>query len=228
MTEDHRLKSKTMVSAILTQQLNDEEILTRMKSGESALYEILIRRYNPLLYKIGRSYGFYHEDTQDLMQEAYITAYQHLNEFEGKSQWSTWLARIMINKCLYKLKINKRMKLTTLGDEGTVSIDKSILSLELGKVMEKAIESLPENYRMVFLLREVQGLSVIQTAEILNITPVNVKVRLNRAKSQLQTKLEKWYNGADIYEFNLVYCTQVVEAVLREIDKGCEADKTQS
>jgi len=87
---------------------------------------------------------------------------------------------------------------------------------------------LPENYRMVFLLREVQGLSVIQTAEILNITPVNVKVRLNRAKSQLQTKLEKWYNGADIYEFNLIYCNQVVEAVFREIDKGCEDDKRQS
>jgi len=217
-----------MVSAILSQQLNDEEILARIKAGESALYEILIRRYNALLYKIGRSYGFYHEDTQDLMQEAYITAYQHIQEFEGKSQWSTWLARIMINKCLYKLKINKRMKLTTLGDEGTVSIDKSILSLELGKVMEKAIEALPENYRMVFLLREVQGLSVIQTAEILNITPVNVKVRLNRAKSQLQTKLEKWYNGADIYEFNLIYCNQVVEAVFREIDKGCEDDKRQS
>ena len=217
-----------MVSAILSQQLNDEEILTRMKSGETALYEILIRRYNALLYKIGRSYGFYHEDTQDLMQEAYITAYQHLQEFEGKSQWSTWLARIMINKCLYKLKINKRMKLTTLGDEGTVSIDKSILSLELGKVMEKAIEALPENYRMVFLLREVQGLSVIQTAEILNITPVNVKVRLNRAKSQLQTKLEKWYNGADIYEFNLIYCNQIVERVFEEIEKGCEGDKIMS
>ena len=207
-----------MVSAILTQQLNDEEILARMSAGETALYEILIRRYNPLLYKIGRSYGFFHEDTQDLMQDAYITAYQHLNEFEGKSQWSTWLARIMINKCLYKLKINKRMKITTLGDEGTVSIDKTILSLELGKVMEKAIEGLPENYRMVFILREVQGLSVMQTAEILNITPVNVKVRLNRAKSQLQNKLDKWYNGADIYEFNLVYCNQVVNAVFKEIE----------
>jgi len=207
-----------MVSAILTQQLNDEEILARMSAGETALYEILIRRYNPLLYKIGRSYGFFHEDTQDLMQDAYITAYQHLNEFEGKSQWSTWLARIMINKCLYKLKINKRMKITTLGDEGTVSIDKTILSLELGKVMEKAIEGLPENYRMVFILREVQGLSVMQTAETLNITQVNVKVRLNRAKSQLQNKLDKWYNGADIYEFNLVYCNQVVNAVFKEIE----------
>jgi len=207
-----------MVSAILTQQLNDEEILTRMIAGETALYEILIRRYNPLLYKIGRSYGFLHEDTQDLMQDAYITAYQHIQEFQGKSQWSTWLARIMINKCLHKLKTNKRMKITSLGDEGTVSVDKSLLSLELGKVMEKAIEGLPENYRMVFLLREVHGLSVIQTSEILNITPVNVKVRLNRAKSQLQNKLEKWYNGADIYEFNLIYCSQVVARVLQQLE----------
>src|SRR4030095_10948744 len=217
-----------MVSAILTQQLNDEEILARMSAGETALYEILIRRYNPLLYKIGRSYGFIHEDTQDLMQEAFITAYQHLHEFQGKSQWSTWLARIMINKCLYKLKINKRMKITTLGDEGTVSIDKTILSLELGKVMEKAIEGLPENYRMVFILREVQGLSVMQTAEILNITPVNVKVRLNRAKSQLQNKLEKWYNGADIYEFNLIYCNQIVDRVFQEIERGSDSEKTMS
>ena len=208
-----------MTSTILTQQLNDEEILDRMVAGETALYEILIRRYNPLLYKIGRSHGFLHEDTQDLMQDTYITAYQHLHEFQRRSQWSTWLARIMINKCLYKIKTNQRMQVTTLAEEGTVSVDKSIVHQELGKVMEKAIEGLPDTYRMVFLLREVQGLSVIETAEILNISPVNVKVRLNRAKAQLKEKLENWYNRADIYEFNLIYCSQIVERVFRELER---------
>ncbi len=208
-----------MISTILTQQLNDEEILDRMVAGESALYEILIRRYNPLLYKIGRSHGFLHEDTQDLMQDTYITAYQHLHEFQRRSQWSTWLARIMINKCLYKIKTNQRMQVTTLVEEGTVSVDKSIVHQELGKVMEKAIEGLSDTYRMVFLLREMQGLSVNETAEILNISPVNVKVRLNRAKAQLKEKLENWYNSADIYEFNLIYCSQIVERVFKELEK---------
>lgn len=211
-----------MISTILTQQLNDEEILDRMVAGETALYEILIRRYNPLLYKIGRSYGFLHEDTQDLMQDTYITAYQHLHEFQRRSQWSTWLARIMINKCLYKIKTNQRMQVTTLADESSVSFDKSIVHQELGKVMEKAIEGLPDTYRMVFLLREVQGLSVIETAEILNISPVNVKVRLNRAKTQLKEKLENWYNRADIYEFNLIYCSQMVERVFKELKRLTE------
>jgi RNA polymerase sigma factor (sigma-70 family) len=207
-----------MINSIVT-QMNDEEILDRMFAGENALYEILIRRYNPLLYKIGRSYGFLHEDTQDLMQDTYITAYQHLSEFQRKSQWGTWLAKIMINKCLYKIKTSQRMQLTTLEDEKMISIERTILQQELGNVMEKAIEALPENLRMVFLLREVQGLSVMETAEILNITAVNVKVRLNRAKAQLQKKLEKWYSRADIYEFNLVYCSQVVVNVLKEVGK---------
>jgi len=211
-----------MISTILTQQLNDEEILDRMIAGETALYEILIRRYNPLLYKIGRSYGFLHEDTQDLMQDTYITAYQHLHEFQRRSQWSTWLARIMINKCLYKIKTNQRMQVTTLAEEGSVSVDKSIVHHELGKVMEKVIEGLPDTYRMVFLLREIQGLSVSETAEILNISTVNVKVRLNRAKAQLKEKLENWYNRADIYEFNLIYCSQMVERVFRELERLAE------
>jgi RNA polymerase sigma-70 factor (ECF subfamily) len=94
------------------------------------------------------------------------------------------------------------------------------LQTELKRIMELSLEKLPEPYRMVFLLRETENFSVAQTAEALNITEINVKVRLNRAKAMLRENLEQWYTRADIYEFNLKYCTQVVNVVLKKITNG--------
>jgi RNA polymerase sigma factor (sigma-70 family) len=95
--------------------------------------------------------------------------------------------------------------------------EKFPLQNELKRIMEVSLEKLPEAYRLVFLLRETENFSVAQTAEALNITEINVKVRLNRAKSMLRENIEQWYSKSDIYEFNLKYCTQVVDAVLKDI-----------
>jgi RNA polymerase sigma factor (sigma-70 family) len=201
------------------QQLSDFDVLDRILAGEPGLYEILIRRYNPTLYKVGRSYGFPHEDVQDLMQDAYISAYQYLSQFERKSQFSTWLVRIMINKCLYKMKKERASEpVETIVETGnTATPEKKVLQHELGKILEKAIEDLPEHYRLVFVLREKQGFSVAETAEILDLSQVNVKVRMNRARTILKENLEKWYSLADIYDFHLRHCTAVVNNVLQAI-----------
>src|SRR5688572_2590649 len=83
---------------------SDDEIIQRILSGEIALFELLIRRYNSVLYKISRSYGFNHHDAQDLMQDTHVAAYENLKQFEGKASYKTWISKIMIHKCLYRLK----------------------------------------------------------------------------------------------------------------------------
>ncbi len=95
---------------------------------------------------------------------------------------------------------------------------KSIINRELNKVIEASLEKLSEDYRMTFALRELTGLSVDETAEIMNTTPSNVKVRLNRAKMMLRKEIEKTYTPEDIYEFNLIYCDKIVESVMNEIN----------
>jgi RNA polymerase sigma-70 factor (ECF subfamily) len=214
-----------MNTGLTHSNLNDFEIVDRVLGGDIAVYEILIRRYNPLLYKLGRSYSFQHEDVQDLMQETFISAYEKLYQFQRRSQLGTWLTRIMINKCLYKMKTQNKNKEVTLETDDNnwqhymASLkDKEFpLQNELKKIIELSLEKLPEPYRLVFLLRETENFSVAETAEVMNITPVNVKVRLNRAKTMMREYLEQWYTKTDIYDFNLKYCSLVVENVLTKI-----------
>lgn len=215
-----------MNTGLTNSNLNDFEVVDRVLSGDRGIYEILIRRYNPLLYKIGRSYGFQHDDVQDLMQECFISAYEKLYQFQRRSQLGTWLTRIMINKCLYKMRAQNNNKETLLETGANDVWQQYITSQknkefplqnELKKIIELSLEKLPEPYRLVFLLRETENFSVAETAEVLNITPVNVKVRLNRAKTMMREYLEQWYTKTDIYDFNLKYCSIVTENVLNRI-----------
>jgi RNA polymerase sigma-70 factor (ECF subfamily) len=206
------------------------ELLNRIGNGERELFEILIRRNNPYLYKIGMSYGFKHEDVEDLMQETFISAYLNLEKFESRSSFKTWLTRIMLNQCYQKaqkpsFKLEKPNDIltekTTPMFESNRSTDtyKSVLNNELNNIIGNAITSIPLEYRMVFSLRELNGMSTAETAETLDISETNVKVRLNRAKRMLREKVEKMYSPEDIFEFNLIYCDRIVEGVMKRINK---------
>src|SRR6478609_2461227 len=98
---------------------SEEEIIARIVGGEMALFELLIRRYNAILYKVARSYDFDHEEAKDLLQETHIAAYQNLDRFEGRSSYKTWIVKIMVNKCLYKLSYgsNKYERSNSIADE---------------------------------------------------------------------------------------------------------------
>jgi len=208
---------------------SEEEIIQKILGGEMALFEILIRRYNAILYKIARSYSFNHEEAKDLLQETHIAAYQNLKKFESRSSYKTWIAKIMVNKCLYKLSYgsSKYEISNSIVDENSQPMfsskkqttERTVLNNELSQILEKSLEKIPVHYRTVFLLREVEGLSVAETAAMLNLTPVNVKVRLNRAKTLLQKELEKFYPKAQLYDFNLIYCDSVVMNVFDAIKK---------
>lgn len=207
----------------------DEAIIGKILGGETALFEILIRRYNAILYKIARSYGFNHQDAEDLMQDTHLSSFSQLPKFEGRASYKTWTSRIMINKCLYKLKygffknefpseqVNETNTLPIYCHTNENQTEAILLNRELSLVLEKSIQNIPRHYRTVFVLREVEGFSVSETAEILNITAVNVKVRVNRAKALLQKNIERFYSHAELYSFNLVYCNAIVQRVFEQI-----------
>ncbi|MBS1588960.1 MAG: sigma-70 family RNA polymerase sigma factor [Bacteroidetes bacterium] len=211
------------------EKLTEAEIISRILQGEKPLYEIIVRRFNPYLYKIGRSYNYNHEDTQDLMQDTYIDAFKSLAQFEQRSNFKTWLIRIMLNNCY-----RKKQKFSFANEKSNDIVNenatpmftqthndthKMVHSRELGHVIESSLIELPEDYRLVFSLREINGLSVSETASLLDISEANVKVRLNRAKSMLRKEIEKSYSPDEIFEFNLSYCNPFTEKLMKKINE---------
>lgn len=207
----------------LYKELSEKEIAQRILKGEKALYEIIVRRFNPYLYKVGRSYNYNHEDTQDLMQDSFIDAYKNLAQFEGRSGFKTWIIRIMLNNCFRKKEklsfkkeimheINSNSK--PIFQQKDNDINKIVQARELGNIIEEALANIQEDYRIVFSLREINGLSIAETADLLNISQANVKVRLNRAKKMLRTEIEKSYIADELFEFNAVYCNAMVKKVM--------------
>lgn len=208
-------------------QYTDTEVIDRVLKGETALFELLIRRNNAFLYKAGRSYNYNHQDTQDLMQETFIDAYTNLAKFQQRSSFKTWIIKIMLNNCF-----KKRQKFSFKNEFSNEICDKSIpmfssqqnndtnktvLNRELNFIVEDALKQLSEEYRLVFSLREINQLSVKEVAEVLAISESNVKVRLNRAKAMLRKEIEMAYLPEDIFEFNLIYCDSMVNGVMDKI-----------
>jgi RNA polymerase sigma-70 factor (ECF subfamily) len=209
------------------EQYIDLDLVQKIVAGEVALFEIIIRRNNPFLYKTGRSYNYNHEDTQDLMQDTYIDAFINLSGFESRSSFKTWIIKIMLNNCFRKQQkwsfknvvaseINDK-SLPLFSNQHHTDANKMIMNRELNFVIENALQQVPMEYRMVFTLREVNGLNVAETADALNISEANVKVRLNRAKAMLRKEVEKSYSTEDIFEFNLMYCDTMVKNVMDKI-----------
>jgi RNA polymerase sigma-70 factor (ECF subfamily) len=161
------------------------------------------------------------------MQETYLSAYNNLADFEGRASFKTWLTRIMLNHCYHarkKYSYKKEVQLSYNLTDVTVPIfqqeynnEKDLMNKELGKILEHALENIPHDYKIVFTLRELNGFSVAETADVLDISESNVKVRLNRAKAMLRTGITGIYTPADIFEFNLVYCDEIVNRVLEKI-----------
>jgi RNA polymerase sigma-70 factor (ECF subfamily) len=211
----------------------DEDVVKRVLAGETALYEILMRRYNQRLYRVARSILRNDVDAEDVMQEAYVRAYQHLNQFAGEAKFSTWLTKIAVYEALGRLRRQGRTEnLDSVLDSDrhvmarmtsdTRDPERQAYDHELRIVLEGAIDSLPETYRMVFVLRSVEGLSVAETAGCLDIGAEAVKTRLHRARSLLRKDLQERASlvTAQTFPFHLSRCDRVVEAVFRRIAPG--------
>jgi RNA polymerase sigma factor (sigma-70 family) len=203
-------------------QLSDEEIVNKILRGETAFFETLIRKYNEQLYRVSVSIVGDGDAAEDIMQTAYINAYRQLGNFEGRSSFSTWLTRILINESLlYKKREQRKQQLvmeTRFTDRYNETPLSGLLNKELKDILENAVARLPEKYRVVFVMREVQGMSTDETMEALELGESNVKMRLIRAKEMLRDSLQHLWNPKDIYEFNLVRCDRIVDKVMEQIN----------
>lgn len=200
---------------------SDEQIVARIIAGEPHLYESLMRKYNSRMYRISMSIINDDAEAEDIMQIAYINAYRQLMNYRQQSTFGTWLTRILINESLLhkkrKTKKGKALMETTFIDEHHETPLESLMHKELKGILEDAVASLPEKYRMVFVMREVQGMSTNETMEVFELGESNVKIRLTRAKEMLRTELAKKWEPEQIYEFNLIRCDVIVEHVMNKI-----------
>lgn len=214
------------------QRVSDEDVITRVMNGEKSAYELIMRKYNQRLFRIARSYITNEDEIEDVIQEAYIKAYEQMPRFEKRSSFSTWLFRIVINEALARVKQQKRFTSISYdlpnnaGNVRELPIELQaketpigkLMNTELKDILEKAVDCLPDKYRSVFVMREVEGMSVAETSESLRITETNVKVRLNRAKEMLQETIGGFYHDAGVFHFNLVRCDRIVNNVLQRLD----------
>jgi len=201
--------------------LSDEEIVERVLKGEIHLYEGLMRKLNLRLYRISMSIINEDDEAEDIMQTTYLNAYRQLSSFNHQSSFSTWIIRILINESLLhkkrKLKRDRLLVENTYNDYHSETPLENLMNKELKVILENAVSKLPEKYRMVFVMREVQGMSTHETMEALEIGESNVKIRLVRAKEILRSELNNYWQPKEIMEFNLIRCDSIVNHVMQKI-----------
>jgi RNA polymerase sigma factor (sigma-70 family) len=211
--------------------LEDQAIIKRVLAGHTDDYEILIRRYNSMMYKSARGILKEEEDIEDVMQEAYIRGFEKLAQFRQEAKFSTWLTRILINCALQhagKSQKHPSVSLEALQEddlltekefqeEESSAFDSAAVRGNLQKAIEGAITQLPTKYRVVFIMREVEQMSVRDTAQALDISEENVKVRLHRARLLLKDMLSAEVRSLEIFEFHDTRCTMIATAVMTRI-----------
>lgn len=211
--------------------IKESEIIQRILCGEKELYEILVRRNNQKLYRVIRSYIKDEAEIEDLMQNSYLKAFTKLYQFRLESSFSTWLIRIGINESLARLK--EKGKLIHLNEHSNKLRSNSILEIpdnkqlnpqdkmirnEAKQLLENAIDRLDINYKSVYILKEVEGLSLKEISIALDITVANVKVRLHRSKEMLKENLFQITNDKNIFEFGFSRCDRITENVMKHIN----------
>lgn len=213
--------------ASATAEVTDEQAVVRALAGDHGGFELLMRRHNRRVYRATRAILKRDDEAEDVMQEAYVRAYEHLAEFRGEASFGTWVSRIAVYEALARKRREQRFRSPTLPvEEATAVLPESVRSpeqlvndQELRSVLEKAIDALPDDFRSVFVLRAVEQLSGAETAECLGIPEETVKTRLHRAKHKLQELVVSSMdaNFQHAYEFHLSRCDRVVSGVLQRL-----------
>lgn len=227
-------ETNVMTSSEITSELSDEQVVQRILAGETPLFEIVMRRYNQRLYRVARAILRDDGEAEDVMQETYVRAYQHLNQFAGRAKFSTWLTRIAVHEALARSYRRKRFADIARHDSAApfatgdpmnnfpsknASPEQEASSSELRVLLEKAILNLPESYRSVLMLRDMEELSTAEAAECLQISEENVKVRLHRARTLLRRELytQTGRSLSESFQFHAVRCDRVVRNVFDRI-----------
>jgi RNA polymerase sigma-70 factor (ECF subfamily) len=210
--------------------LADIEIVRRVRAGDSALFEILMRRHNQKVYRAVRAVVKEESEAEDVMQQAYLNAFTHLDQFEERSQFSTWLIRISLNEAFGRRRKmrqyesmaqpssdNDREKNALISPQADP--ERQAYAQELRRVLESAVDTLPETYRTVFMLRDIEGLSTSEAAAGLGVGDEAVKTRLHRARAMIRRAVTVRIGevAAGAFPFDAPRCDRVVGAVLTRI-----------
>jgi RNA polymerase sigma-70 factor, ECF subfamily len=212
--------------------LTDEEVVARVLAGETGMFEIVMRRHNQRLYRVARAILRNDGEAEDVMQDAYVRAYEHLDQFAGRARFSTWLTRIAVHEALARQRRgNRHQELEPMSEREGDPMDRfaslaqdpeqQASNSEIRTLLEQAIEKLPDAYRTIFMLRDVEDLSTTDAAEVLEITEDNVKVRLHRARALLRKSLyaRAGMERKEAFNFHALRCDRVVKNVFERIQK---------
>jgi RNA polymerase sigma-70 factor (ECF subfamily) len=205
-------------------RLADEAIVDRVLDGEAALFETLMRRHNERVYRAVRAILRDDSEAEDVMQEAYVNAYTHLRQFDRRAKFATWLTKIAVYEALGR--IRRRGRSTAMDTHELEPLmppaplpdpEREAFGRELGRLIESAVDRLGDGYREVFMLRQIEGLSTAETAELLDVSQDVVKTRFSRARHAIQQDLLERAGSAVAFTFGQERCDRVVAAVLARL-----------
>jgi RNA polymerase sigma-70 factor (ECF subfamily) len=219
----------TAAAAVERGEQSDTDVIRQVLAGQTALFELLMRRYNERVYRAARAIVRDEREAEDVMQQAYVNAFTHLRQFNGSAQFSTWLIRIAINEALARVRRRGRYQPFETDERSNVepfmprdqsaSPERQAFSGELRGLLEWAIDRLPDGTREVFMLREVEGLSTREVADALDVSEDVVKTRLSRGRATLRRLLMERTGATalDAFRFYAPRCDRVVANVLARI-----------
>ena len=225
--------------------LDDIELVARVARNDHAAFEVLMRRHNGRLFRVARAILKDAAEAEDALQEAYLEAYRHSGEFRGAAQVVTWLTRIVINQSLMRLRRRRRDRVvvpfgerwttepglepeqaeTPVADDTLESPPDAVLRGEIRRLLERRIDDLPVAFRTVFVMRDVEDLSVQETADSLAIPAATVRTRLFRARALLREALARDLDAAtsDVFGFAGERCDRIVAGVLARVPSSPSA-----
>jgi len=230
-------KGRGMIARVATEWTRDDLRFARLiEARDGRAFEAVMRTHNRMLYRIARSILKDDVEAEDAVQETYLAAYRNIASFRGGAKLSTWLARIAINKAYALLRKKKHVAVVvplqsgvrrdergeprsveeTMVDETVEQPDASAMRAELRRLLERRIDALPEQFRKVFILRDVEEMSVEETAECLDLTPTTVRTRAFRARALLRASLSRDIDVATVNAFDFAgeHCDRIVSTVL--------------
>lgn len=197
--------------------VDESALLERTREGDTKAFTALVRRYEGKIFRLAQNITQNREDAEDVLQETFLKAYEHLDQFQGNSKFYTWIVRIAVNQALMKLrkrKIDRTVSIDESIDTGEDTVAREIAAWdenpeqrysreEIASILTDAIDSLAPPYRAVFVLRDMEELSTEETAEALDLSVPAVKSRLLRARLQLRDKLTRYFKrkGSDAFAY---------------------------
>ena len=196
---------------------DESELVAKAREGDTAAYNQLVTKYSPKIYRLAKHITQHEEDAEDVLQETFLKAFEHLGDFQGQSKFYTWIVRIAVNESLMKLRKRKSDRTVPLDEPLDTGEDTVVREIavwdenpeqkysreELGEILDEAVQGLKPVFRTVFVLRDIEELSTEETAEALGISVPAVKSRLLRARLQLREKLTRFFKrkGDDVFAY---------------------------